>query len=151
MHYVINGIQGDTMNISQIQKRIDQIDKLELENKTSQDFLKGELENDESYVDTDMKSKEAAKNKKRVKDEILNREANKEMSAKIKDNAEEILTLKEILSLELMQLYQSSKTDFVEDSTGEQRKFKLVAKLLPKKNQKFERNNPVNEYIEIPA
>jgi len=130
------------MEIANIQKRIDQIDKLEIEAKTLSEYLKSELENDEIYKDANEKVKEATANKKKIKDQILSQNANQEQLAKIKESADEISTLKQILSVELMEFYQESKNDFVPDARGgEPRKFVLTARLLPKKNYRQGRDN----------
>lgn len=136
------------MDITNIQKRIDQIDKLEVETKTLADYLKSELENDPIYIEADQKAKETTTNKKKIKDQILARQTNQEQLVKIKESAEEISTLKEILSAELMDFYQESKSDFLPGANGEApRKFKLSAKLFPKKNEKQGRDN-FGKYME---
>jgi len=121
------------MNIAQIQKRIEMIDKLEDENRISKETLKQEMDNDDEYTRVNGEAKEALSRKKRVKDQILAKDQNQQIIDQIKANNEEIATLKEILSTELVEVYQIGKTDEIQDSTGETRKFKLVAKISTKK------------------
>jgi hypothetical protein len=126
------------MDFSSIQKKIDQIEKLEEENKISKEMLKAELENDESYVQVSNTVKEANKKKKSVKETILLQEDNKKIVEDIKENTEEISTLKEILSTELIDLYQKQKVEEIPDPTGFPRKFKVLVRLLPKRNYSSE-------------
>ena len=116
-------------DLTTIQKRIDQLEKLQDEVKISKEMLKGELENDLTYLEAAEEAKALAQKKKQIRDQILGTGPNQEVLANIKNNAEEMSTLKEILSAELMQFYQESQTDEIAN-----RKFVVSAKLLPKKS-----------------
>jgi hypothetical protein len=113
------------MNIPEIQKRIELLDKLVNENKISNEMLKSELETDPEYNEANSTWKELNTKKKRIKETILATGSNKELVDKIKENQEEINAAKEILAQELMQVYQTSKSNEIEDATGQIRKFKL--------------------------
>ncbi len=128
------------MDLTTIQKRIDQLEKLQEEVKISKEMLKGELENDLAYLEAAEETKAAGQKKKQIKDEILGKGPNQEVLANIKNNMEEMSTLKEILSAELMQFYQESQTDEIAN-----RKFVVSAKLLPKKSN-FENRNGFGQY-----
>jgi len=128
------------MDLTTIQKRIDQLEKLQEEVKVSKEMLKGELENDLAYLEVAEEAKAAAQKKKQIRDEILGKGPNQEILANIKNNAEEMSTLKEILSAELMQFYQESQTDEIAN-----RKFVVTAKLLPKKSN-FDNRNGLGQY-----
>lgn len=117
------------MEIGQIQKRIEMIEKLQREVRDSKEILKGELENDQNYVEAFEEAKEAANKKKRIKQEIENQGSNKQMLVDIKENTEELGTLKEILSAELIEYYSTNKSDEITDANGEIRKFKFSVKL----------------------
>lgn len=129
------------MDINTIQKRIDLLEKYEEEIRTAREMLNGELENSVEYLAADEEAKEAAKKKKQIKEEILNLGPNQKLAADIKANTEEIKTLKEILSVELMQVYKESDSDEFNDANGEPRKFKVSVRLLPKKGVFQNRNN----------
>lgn len=124
------------MDLSTIQKRISQLEKFEEEAKIIKEMLKGELENEESYLQAAEKVKEAVKERKQIKDQILALGSNQEAMANIKNLQEEVSTLREILSAELTELFQENDTDIITDEFGTARKFKVMAKLLPKKGEK---------------
>lgn len=121
------------MDLSTIQKRIELIDKLTEENRVSSEMLKSELETDPDYSQVQSQWKELNSKKKRLKDELLSKGSNQELSEKIKENKEEISVNKEILSEELISLYQTSKTNEVYDTSGQMRKFKLSVSLSSKR------------------
>ena len=56
------------------------------------------------------------------------------------ENKEEIDTLEEILSAELMEYCKDGKKE-IEDPDGEKREIKLIAKIMPKKNKWDDRDN----------
>jgi len=116
------------MDLSTVQKRIEQLEKLQEEVKISREMLKGELENEPEFVEASDEAKAVTQKRKQIKFEILARGPNQQILATIKENQEEINTTKEILSAELMEYYEESKTDEFAD-----RKFKVEATLLPKK------------------
>jgi len=130
--YLLFKIILNIMEISTIKNRMKMIDELEEENKVSKELLKSALENDEEYVVAAKETKETLAKRRRIKEKILEEPENKKVNENIKANKEEIKTLHEILSAELVEYYQKNKTDQIEDSNGVQRKFKVVVKLLPK-------------------
>lgn len=128
------------MDISVIQKRINILEKHEEEIKNAKELLKGELENSPEYQEAIEEAKASQDKKKRIKDEILGRGPNLKLVQTIKENSEEISTLKEILSAELIQVFQENNTDIFTDADGGVRKFKLTGKLLPKKGSYQDRD-----------
>jgi len=133
------------MDISQIQKRIETIEKLSRENRELKEILKGELENDSRYIEAFEENKESSTKKKRLKEEIENSGSNKQMIETIKENNEELVTLKEILSAELMQLYTENNTDQITDHEGNIRKFRVSAKILSK-NANYDDRDQFGKY-----
>lgn len=121
------------MDIETIKKRIAQLEKLQQEVKINKEMLKGELENDQRYIDASTVVKEATGKRKQIRDEILAHGPNQEIVARVKEDTEEIVTLKEILSAELMEYYSVNKSDEVVDGAGQTRKFVVNVKLLPKR------------------
>ena len=116
------------MELDAIRKRIDQIEELQEEIKIGKDMLKGELENELAYLETVEEVKAAVQKRKQIKEEILAKGPNQEMVASIKNNQEELTTLRDILSAELTEIFKKNDTDRIDD-----RKFVVSAKLLPKK------------------
>jgi len=125
-----------------IEKTIESLEKYKEEIRIAQEMLKGELENDPLYVEASEKAKETATTKKRIKEEILNAGPNAKIVEDIKYNTEEISTLKEVLSAQLVDFYSKSGTDQIAD-----RKFVVSAKLLPK-NAKGDKRNFKGQFSE---
>ena len=128
------------VDISTIQKRIEQLEKIKEEVRIAKEMLKGELENDLSYLEVVEEVKAAVQKRKQIKDGILSTGPNQEVVANIKNNAEELATLNEILSAELMQIFQEQQTDEIAG-----RKFKVNAKLMPKQGN-FENRDGYGQY-----
>lgn len=122
------------MEISRTQKRIEAIETLQRQIRETKEMLKEELENNPEYREAADQSTEMNNKKKRLKDEISNSGSNKELLMKIKEDSEELATLKEILSAELTEVYTENKVDEITDSNGDVRKFKVQAKLLSRKS-----------------
>ena len=120
------------MDISAIQKRISLMEKYMTETREAKQMIKEELENDMTYLEAAEEVKAAVAKRKRLKDEILSQGPNQKLLDTIKSNKEEISLLREILSTELIQVYQENKTDEIADESGESRKFKINVKLLPR-------------------
>jgi len=115
-----------------VPRRIGLIEKYQEEIRIAKETLKVELEDSPEYKEAEVAAKEANQKKKRIKDEIWGRPGNQSLRDDIRINLEEIATLQEILSTELMQIFQEKNTDEVPDESGEPRKFKITAKLMPK-------------------
>lgn len=118
------------MDVVQIQKRIEAVENLQREIRDAKQMLKEELENDDRYLEADQETSELASKKKRIKEEIESSGSNKKLLQEIKENKEELETLREILSAELMQIYTENKTDMITDINGDIRKFKISVKLM---------------------
>jgi hypothetical protein len=129
------------MDIVSIQKRIDSIEKLKEDMKTSQEAIKNALENDGMYQDVTKQAKEINTKKKRIKDDVLNQAENREFVEKVKDTKEEIATLEELLAYELMEYSQSNNTDMIQGADGLVRKFKILVRLLPGRGFDSEQGN----------
>ncbi len=121
------------MDIASIQQRIKMIEDLEAENRTLKDMIKSALDSDPSFKEISEEAKAKALEKKRVRDHIMLQDGNQKTVSDVKANLEEISTLKEILSAELVDFYGKNKTDEIDDGSGKTRKFKFAVKLEPKK------------------
>ncbi|MEI6039756.1 MAG: hypothetical protein WCP93_00130 [Candidatus Berkelbacteria bacterium] len=123
------------MDVSIIKERMEQLETFKNENKIAREALKNELENDTDYLAVCEEIKALMDKKKRIKDAIWAKAETQKLISDIKENRDELGTLEEILSSELMEYFSDHKTNEIEDQKGEVRKFKVVAKLLPKKNK----------------
>lgn len=128
------------MDLEQIKRRIEIIDKLQKQVKDAKAMLADALENDSEYQKVAEEAKVANSKKKQLKDEVFNVSGNKQIVNEIKENSEEIITLKEILSEELIEYREQNKTETIEDIDGKMRYFKLSVKLVNKQGE-FENGN----------
>jgi uncharacterized surface protein with fasciclin (FAS1) repeats len=129
------------MDLESIQKRIGMMEKYQEEIRACREMIKSELESDQAYQDAVVEAQEMINKRKKIKEEILAREPNQKLVNEMKENSEEISTLKEILSAELVKVWEESQTDEITDADGATRKFKLMVKLEPKKGRYESRNN----------
>lgn len=123
-----------------VPRRIEQIETLEKENREARLMLKESLENDPIYLESIEEVRSATLKRQKIKNAILAKNENQKIQAGVKENIEELGTLRDILSLELMKIYQEKQTDEIVDQFGEPRKFKIFAKLLPRKKRYDERD-----------
>lgn len=129
------------MDIAQIQKRIASIEELRESIKVAQEAIKNALDNDGIYKETVEKAKEINAKKKKVREDILNQAENREFVDKIRDVKEEIATLEELLSYELVEYSQQNNTDMIQGDDGLIRKFKIKVQLLPGRGFDSEQSN----------
>jgi hypothetical protein len=123
------------MDLEQVKRRIEIIDKLQKQVKDAKAMLADALENDSEYQKVAEEAKVANSKKKQLKDEVFNVSGNKQIVNEIKENSEEIVTLKEILSEELIEYREQNKTETIEDIDGKMRYFKLSVKLVNKQGE----------------
>lgn len=123
------------MELASIHKRLSEVDNYKNENKVARESLKNELENSPEYLEACEEVQTAMEKRKRIKDEILAQQETQKIIADIRENKEELDTLEEILSSELVEYYKESGTNEIEDADGEKRGFKVIVKLLPKKKK----------------
>lgn len=117
------------MDLDQIKQRIDVIDKLQEEIKVAKNMLKDALDNDAAYTEAAEEAKVAASKKKQLRDEVYNLPEHAKAVQEIKDTSEEVSTLKEILSEELIEYRQQHHTESIKANDGQMRYFKLSVKL----------------------
>lgn len=125
------------MSLESIQKRIEEIEKFEEENRIAKETLNAQLDESSAYGEALNEAKLATKKKKQIKDEIFAQSANQDLLDTISENNEEISTLREILSTELIEYHQKQKVSEITDASGQLRKFKLVVKLDRSKKISF--------------
>lgn len=133
------------MDLTTIRGRIKMIEDLEGENHTAREMLKSALENDQEYTDLNEQAKEMSKTRKQAKNRVLSAPEIQSTAEDIKSNQDEIKTLREILSAELAEYYNKNKTDEIEGADGEPRKFKVIVKLLPRR-QSYDKRDSFGQY-----
>lgn len=126
------------MSLESIQKRIAEIEKYEEENRIAKETLTTQLDESSAYGEAVNEAKIATKKKKQIKDEIYAQASNQDLLDNIADNNEEISTLKEILSTELLDYQQKQKVSEITDASGQLRKFKVSVKLDRSKKINFQ-------------
>ncbi len=129
------------MDIQSIQKRIASIEELRESIKTSQEAVKNALDNDGVYKDITEQAKQVNTKKKKIREDILNQAENREFVDKIRDVKEEISTLEELLSYELVEYSQQNNTDMIQGNDGLVRKFKIKVQLMPGRGFDSEQGN----------
>lgn len=106
-------------------ERLGQVEKAQAELKNERDMLKSEIENSEAYREmTELIDRQ----KKERKLLIDGSSIAIELGQKIKETAEEVKELKEILSAELVAYYTSLEADQFEDEDGHIFQIKVTAK-----------------------
>jgi len=128
------------MEITTIHKRMVEVENYKKENKVAREAMKNELENNPSYLEICEEVKVATEKRNRLKAEILAKPEIEKLTFDIHENKEEIDTLEEILSAELMEYCKDGKKE-IEDPDGEKREIKLIAKIMPKKNKWDDRDS----------
>ncbi len=136
------------MDLSIIRERMGQLETFKQENKVGREALRNELENNQEYLAVCEEIKALNLKKKRIKDSLLAKPETQKLMSDIKENNEELTILDEILSSELTEYYTEKKTDEIEDKDGDLRKFKLVAKIMPKKD-KYDDRDDEGKYAKI--
>ncbi len=136
------------MDLSIIRERMGQLETFKQENKVGREALRNELENNQEYLAVCEEIKALNLKKKRIKDSLLAKPETQKLMSDIKENNEELTILDEILSSELTEYYTEKKTDEIEDKDGDLRKFKLVAKIMPKKD-KYDERDDEGKYAKI--
>lgn len=129
------------MDLSILRERIGQLETFKNENKIAREALKNELENDIDYLAVCEELEAVMDKRKRIREAIWAKAETQKLISDIKENREELSTLEEILSSELMEYYSVKKINEIEDADGEQRKFKLSVRLAPKKNKNEDRDS----------
>ncbi len=122
------------MKIDEIQQRIEKIGDLQKGLKTAKQMLKDALDNDSAYQQAAEEAKVGTSQKKQLMNDIYNQTENQKVIQEIKEAREEIATLKEILSEELIEYRQEHKTETITSKEGEALVFKFSVKLSSKYN-----------------
>lgn len=120
------------MEITTIHKRMKEMETFKEQNKVAREALRNELENNNEYLAVCEEVKAVLDKRKRIRDAIWAKTETQKLVSDIKENKEELSTLEEILSSELVDYYKEKDTDEITDADGDPRRFKIMVKLLPK-------------------
>lgn len=120
------------MDVTQIQERLQKIEELNSEIKVAREMLKDALENDAAYQESAEGAKVARDKKRKLQEDVYNQSENQKIILDMKATKEEIVTLKEILSEELIEYRNQHKTETIHTKDGTARVFKFSVKLSPK-------------------
>lgn len=120
------------MDRQQIIERLQKLDDLNGKIKVAKEMLADALDNDATYQEVEDVAKQASDKKKKLTNEIYNLPENRKAVDEVKVAREEIATLKEILSEELIEYRNQHKTESIEGPDGQMRVFKFSVKLSAK-------------------
>lgn len=112
-----------------------QLDEVKGKKKEFQQRLKNIMDNDSQLAEFEEQAKEASLSFKKRKKELEESVEGKEVKSKIKEISEEIRDLEESLNNSLISYFQITGSKSVDTPSGEEREFKLNARLLPNKDK----------------
>lgn len=118
-----------------IQRLSVQLDELKVKQKDYKERLKNIIENDTELSTYEEQAEQATQQFKKRKQEIMERPESREAQAKLKEIAEEMRDIQESLTNNLLVYFQITGTSSFETPDGNEREFKLNARLLPQKNK----------------
>ena len=112
-----------------------QLDEVKAKRKEFQARIKNMLDNDTQLAEFEEQAKQANQAFKKRKSELEESAEGVEVKAKIKELSEEIRDLDESLTNSLVSYFQITGTKSFDTPSGEEREFKLNARLLPAKDK----------------
>ena len=118
-----------------IQRLSVQLDEVKNKKKEYQQRLKNIFDNDSQLSEFEEQAKESTLAFKKRKKELEDSLEGKEIKGKIKEHGEEIRDLEESLTNSLISYFQITGIQSFDTPSGEEREFKLKARLMPSKNQ----------------
>jgi thymidylate synthase len=95
--------------------------------------MKSILENDEHLSEASVKAEQATKDVKEQKKKLTDSPEFREQRTKVVELRDELKELEETLNSHLLSYYQQTGIKTFDTSEGDQREFKVYAKVLPKK------------------
>lgn len=117
-----------------INRQVMRLDTLKSELKELNESTKSILDNDEILASAQMELSESSKKLKSRKAQLTQSAESVQIKYKVNEIREQIKELEESLNNHLLSYYQLTGTKVFDTESGEQREFRLVAKVLGKKN-----------------
>lgn len=126
---------GDTVMATQaiINRQAQRLDSLKEDTRKINDSLKSILENDAQLVGFENELKESSKRLKERKASLTQSAESVQLKYKLKEVREQIKELEESLNNHLLNYFQLTGTKVFDTDSGQQREFKVFAKILGKK------------------
>lgn len=121
-----------------IERYIQQTDDLRNRLKTVSESMKSLLENDNELSEVEQQANDVSKKVKARKKTIAESPEFRSLRAKMGEMKDEMKEYEEALNTHLLNYFQQTGVKTVDLSSGAQREFRIVAKVLPKKQQKDE-------------
>lgn len=116
-----------------INRQAQRLDTLKEDVRRINDSLKSILDNDEELSNTEHELKESTKKLKERKAQLTQSAESVQLKYKMKEVREQIKELEESLNNHLLNFYQLTGTRVFDTDSGEQREFKITAKIMGKK------------------
>jgi chromosome segregation ATPase len=116
-----------------IERLCSQLDEVKEKQKETRQSLTNVFANDQQLSEFENQAKNASKAFKQRKTELQQTPEAKQLSAKLKEMSEEVKDIEDSLTNHLISYFQMTGTKSFSTLTGEEREFKVLAKLLPKK------------------
>ncbi len=127
---------NDTLSALQVlvERQIERMDTLKRQVKTHAESMKSIVENDTELSEVENQVKEMSKKVKERKKTLTESPEFRELRAKATELKEEVKELEESLNTHLLSYYQQTGVKTIDLQSGA-RDFKIVARVLPKKEQ----------------
>lgn len=117
-----------------IERHIQQTDDVRGKLKTLSESMKSLLDNDTPLSEVEEQATELTKKVKERKRNVMEAPEFRSLRAKVGELKDEVKELEEALNTHLLSYYQQTGVKTVDLSSGQQREFKIIAKVLPKKH-----------------
>jgi hypothetical protein len=123
------------MSNAHIEKRLELLEKAEIEYKTQKEMLADALANDGELGDLEEKMKDAKRRYLAQKEAILNEPENRKLVEQMRELAGEIKDTKKLLANELVAYFLEHKSFDYVDGRGNRRHISVTAKFTASKEQ----------------
>lgn len=126
---------GDSVMATQaiINRQAERLDTLKDDLKKINDSLKSIMDNDAELAQSEMELKEAGKKQKERKAKLSQNAESMQLKYKLKEVRESMKELEESLNNHLLSYYQLTGTKVFDTDSGEQREFKVSARIMGRK------------------
>lgn len=132
--------QQDTLSALQalLERQSERVDELRKQLRMVSEGMKSILENDVELTEAVQVADQASKKLKDRKKNLTQSPEFRQQQTKSGELKDELKEIEESLNTHLLSYYQQTGVKTFDTSNGDQREFKLIAKVLPKKGSKHE-------------
>jgi hypothetical protein len=126
---------GDTLTATQaiIGRQAARLDELKADLKRINDSLRSILDNDQELAQAEEQAKEYTKKQKERKQQLSQNAESMQLKYKLKELREQMKEIEESLNNHLINFFQMTGAKVFDTDVGEQREFKITARVLAKK------------------